>query len=70
MNVTNSSDGSLLSLFTLLSSSGTNTVQVNESLPISVTHKCTLLRVTATAVSDSYGESEPTHFDTVIFQSK
>lgn len=73
VNITNISDGSLLSKTNLTNRCGNNTctVSFSEWLPHSLSYHCTTLRVTATVVSDIDGsESDPTEEDVMIFKRK
>ena len=69
VNITDTSDNSLLSQTTVLNSLD-DTVEFNKSLQSSFAQECNTLRISVSAVSDSYGESDFTHIDTETLKSK
>ena len=71
VNITNSSDDSLLNQATIINNCGNNTciVDVRELLPSQLqSYECTTLEIAATTESAKYGESAPTQKDAMIFK--
>ena len=68
MNITDTEGNTLLSRYN--ASAENSTVEIHALLPDSVINQCVTLKVTASAVSEQYGEGEATEIYTELFKSK
>ena len=68
MNITSAEDNTLLGRYN--ASAGNGTVEIRASLPHSVINQCVELKISASAVSEQYGEGEPTETYTELLKSK
>lgn len=68
MNITNTEDSTLLGRYN--TSAENSTVEVRASLPDSVINKCVTLKISASAVSERYGEGRATENFIELYKSK
>jgi hypothetical protein len=68
MNITDTEDNHLIGRYN--ASAENSTIEIQAPLPDSVINQCVILKVSASAVSEQYGEGEATKTTTELFKSK
>ena len=68
MNITDTKDNELLGRYN--ASAENSTIEIDASLPDSIVNQCATLKVSASAVSEQYGEGEATEKSTELYKSK
>lgn len=68
MNITDTKDNQILGRYN--ASAENSTIEIDASLPNSIINQCATLKVSASAVSEQYGEGEATEKSTELYKSK
>ena len=68
MNITDTKENQLLGRYN--ASAENSTIEIEAALPDSVINQCATLKVSASAVSELYGEGEATETSTELYKSK
>ena len=68
MNITDTKDNQILGRYN--ASAENSTIEIDASLPDSIINPCATLKVSASAVSEQYGEGEATEESNELYKSK
>ena len=68
MNITKAEDNTLLGRYN--ASAENSTIEIPAPLPDSVINKCVTLKISVSAVSERYGQGQPTETSVELYKSK